>query len=318
MRKVFLLIVIYNKTSFEKRNDFQKLKQALFFILFTFALLNAQNQKKQELDSLFQEIKNSKTDTSKILIYNEISRYYLYKNSTIGFKYAEKSLELSKKNNWKKGLGISFKNLGMHTISLGKYELSSKYFAISEKYLKNIEDKQYLAGLYNQIGILKANKGDFANSLDYFFKSLQLYESAKIINQSLVAAIYENIGTVYNFSNEYDKAIVNYKKAIIRYKKSKFKEVATAQAITNLGIVYQKKGFLKLALIQYNLANEILKVHKSDFAMGFNLSWIGSALLVQNQFKISIEKSKLAITFVEKTGDKELLATTLQNLGNCF
>ena len=135
--------------------------------------LQAQDLKKQELDSLLLELKNSNSDTSKILIYNDISRYYLYKNSKIGLQYADKSLKLSKKVNWKKGLGISYKNFGMHYISLGKYAEAATYFTVSENQLKNIKDKQFLASLYNQVGILDANKGDFINSLDYFFKSLQ-------------------------------------------------------------------------------------------------------------------------------------------------
>ena len=54
---------------------------------------------------------------------------------------------------------------------------------------------------------------------------------------------------------------------------------------------------------------------QDSFGLAFVNSWLGSAYLEQKKYDLSIEKSKKAVSIIGKSGDKELMTTTVHNLG---
>lgn len=288
----------------------------LFFLLFTSQLSMAQNFKSRTIDSLLNAVKPQQHDTTKSDLYNQISRNYIYKDSEKGIFYAKKAFDYANKKNWDKGKAVSYLNIGMHLVSAGKYDLALENFMKSEKILNKTKDNFNLGKLYNELGILKANQSKFPESLEYFIKSLTTFETIKKIDVKYnIASSYENIGTVYNFTNSYEKAIENYEKSIEILNTLKNKEVETAMNTTNIAIIYQKQNNIKKAIETYKKAETILSVHHDDFSSAFLNSWLGSAYLLEKKYDLSLEKSKKALVFVSKSGDKELTSSTIQNIG---
>lgn len=293
-----------------------KLKKVFFFIVLSCNALFAQNHQLQTVDSLLLVIKNQKKDTLLAKNLNLISRNYVYQNSDKGIEYANKALQLSKDLQWKFGIGEAHLNIGMHYVSKGNYLESQKEMDVAKKIFIETKNKLYIAKVYIETGILKANQSKYPESLDCFFKSLKLFESINDSNvQKSIGSCYENIGTIYNLTNNYDNAIENYTKAIEILSKIKNKEVQVASNIANIGIIYQKKNELKKAIENYKLAEQKLITSKDVFALATVNSWMGSAYLLTKNYDLSIQKSTKALEYLKKVKDKELISSTTQNLG---
>ncbi len=276
----------------------------------------SQNLAYKDVDSLLVVLKTERDDSLKCKNYNTVSRLYVYKNSAEGMRYAKLGMILAQKMNWQRGIGMSHISLGMHLISKGNYSMASQELFKAEAICRQLKDRENLARTFNQMGILKANLSRFPESLDYFFKSLKLFESLKKSNFSLsVASCYENIGTVYNINNSNEKAIENYKKAIAILERIDEYELEHAMNIANLGTIYQKQKKYGMAIASYETAEKKLLRLQDNFGLAFVNSWLGSAYLEQKKYDVSIEKSKKAVRVIGKSGDKELMTTSIHNLG---
>ncbi len=284
----------------------------LFYSLFCFG----QNLKLARIDSLLQVSKKQKEDTTLCKTYAKISDQYIYLDSKKGIFYAQKALSIAEKLGWEIGIGNSYMNFGMHQVSMGNYDKAFQNFKTAEPHFKKLTNPFYISKLYNEIGILKANQGKYPEALDYFFKSLHGFEKVKNKSGFLsVASCYENIGTVYNLTNNYDQAIRNYEKAIAITKKLKHREISIALNEANIGTILQKQNKLTQALIAFKNAEKILEKHHDDFALAVINNGLGAVYLDLKNYELSLEKSQKALRFVTKVGDKELTTSTTQNIG---
>ena len=292
--------------------------KSLFLIVGYFCCFQiwSQNLSYKDVDSLLIVLKTQRDDSLKCKNHNAISRLYVYKNGAEGIRYGKLGLLLAQKINWQKGIAMSHISLGMHLISNGNYSMASQELFKAEAICRQLKDQENLARTFNQMGILKANLSRFPESLDYFFKSLKLFESLKKGDFRLnIASCHENIGTVYNINNRNEKAIENYKKAIAILERIEEYELEHAMNIANLGTIYQKQKNYGMAIVNYKTAEKKLLRLQDNFGLAFVNSWLGSAYLEQKKYDLSIEKSKKAVSIIGKSGDKELMTTTVHNLG---
>ncbi len=292
------------------------MKKLLFFFLVFPLFAFAQNSQYKIIDSLKALVRTQKEDTALASIYNKISYNYIYQNSDSGIAYANKGLSISKKLNWQKGMGNAYLQMGSHFTSKGFYDSSVLVFDLALKNLAAINDSYYIGKVYNQLGILKGNKGNYPEALDYFFKSLSIFENTSDAGKRMsIAAAYENIGTIYNFTKNYDKAIFFLKKGIVVLQQLSNTESQIALNFTNIGTVYQKQNNSIKAIESFENAKKVLDNQTDYFATAFlNSSW-ANTYLQTNNYDLSIEKNQLALTAANMVGDKELTTSILQNLG---
>lgn len=290
----------------------------LFFLLFG-AMLTAQTPKQREIDSLLHQLKIQKKDTAICATYNKIARHYLYRNPSEGQHFANRALGLAKKINWRPGEATAYLYLGMLLVSKGQYEEAMRNLKQSEVSFGKQKDVLGLAKVHNEIGILKANQSKFPESLDFFFRSLHNYEKLGFSNHRFgIASCYENIGTVYNMSNTYDKAVEYYRKAIDIRTTLKNNNAELANVMSSLGVVYQKQQRYQKALATFQSAEAKLNAVDDAFSIAAIKGFIGATYLSLGQYDLSIENSKIALSVVTKIGDKQLTANTIANIGNAY
>ena len=122
----------------------------LFFSIFTFNTLNAQNAKTDSLENLLKT--HSVDDTARINLLNKIA-YLVYKDDSLKTRrYATQSLELSGKIDYQKGKAESIWVLGLSYTKSNK----TKAFEYFQKALQTSEAIDYKYGIIrclNSIGI---------------------------------------------------------------------------------------------------------------------------------------------------------------------
>jgi signal transduction histidine kinase len=292
------------------------MKKFLWLLIFVPVFTFAQNSYYRIIDSLQALTKTPQADSTLADLYNQISYNYIYQNADSGIAFAKKGLALAQKINWQKGVGNAYLQMGSHLISKGNYDTSLLILNLATKSFTTIKDNYAVAKVYNQLGILKGNKGNYPEALDYFFESLAIFENSdNATKKTSLAGAYENIGTIYNFTENYDKAVFYLEKCIGVLQQLENRQSKIALNYTNIGTVYQKQNNTKKAIEAFEKANTILVNQKDNFAIAFlNSSWATTYLYNKNYEK-SIEKNELAITVANKSGDKELITAVTQNLG---
>ncbi|RZJ69358.1 tetratricopeptide repeat-containing sensor histidine kinase [Flavobacterium sp.] len=296
------------------------MKRFLTLVFVTFYVVGwSQNQSQREIDSLVKIVSAKKSDTAKCTLLNRLSRLYIYKNPEVGISYANSALALSNRLKFEDGKGVAYLNLGMHEVSKGNYDLAQSHLTSAEKILSKTQNVAFLARTNNELGILKANQGNFPVALDYFFKALRLYEKLDPEKSAFSrASSYENIGTVYNLTESFPKAITHYKKAVKLLETLQDHKLELGLNLANLGTIYQRQGDFKLALKTYSDASKILDREHDVFANAFVKSWTGSAFLEMREFDKSLAESKSALVDAKLTKDKQLTTTTIQNIGRAY
>lgn len=195
--------------------------QVVFVIFFIFILFVntkitiANENKRDELDSLWGLVKESKTPISKADYYSEIARCYSTCDQISHAIYYYK-------------------------VSASIYLLEKKF----DRYCKQIEC----------LGVMHALSNDPKMGLFYFFKALDITEKHKLGKLQYYSLI-QNIGNMYMEAEEWQKAIQYLKICANYFNSDicKNKKYIIATQI-NIGTAYQKLNILDSALKYNNLA----------------------------------------------------------------
>jgi two-component system, NtrC family, sensor kinase len=191
-------------------------KIVLGFIFFaTIQLCFSQKKVENELNKylidtaaiarLQAELRNSKQDTSRVNIMQELIRQYS-NNLDSSVHYCFTALNLSRKINYHKG---ELNALAQLENALKHHGMILKSFTISRNGLQaagRYRDKFYEANFLGELGILYRESGVFVEAMTYLKKSNNLYDS--IGEKYFSAYQFNNIGEVYLLKNELDSALL--------------------------------------------------------------------------------------------------------------
>jgi signal transduction histidine kinase len=170
----------------------------------------------RNLDSLFSLLKEAKDETEKIHILKDLAWQIRSSNPSRAFDYGVQSLYLAKK----------------------------------------LKIDNEIACIYNYLGVIRRNQGNYTSALEYYFLALKIAEN--IEDKREIAYALNNIGGIYNRQKKNDKAIEYVKRAI-----EKFKEL---NDIKGIAYAYNQLSYINIEIGLYNLAlnycRRAYKIHK--------------------------------------------------------
>ena len=213
---------------------------ALFALLiltcFATSGIQAQSLKgKQLTDSLLQALSQSKDDTSKIKTLYRLARIYAVNDSTTAFKYANQCLALSKKNNWQKGIGLSYYAKAIALKNVSNYSAAIEYATNAFNIFKSINSEKDIASALVVIGNCYQGSGYYTKAIENNLAALKVFESMK--DSFDISVCYNNIGVNYYYLKEYDKAINYYQQSLVIYMRA-IDAFGIGSALDNIAIVY--------------------------------------------------------------------------------
>ena len=149
-------------------------------------------------------------DTLRVKLLIDTAKQHFYFDLKKTQEYALKVLELSEKSGYTRG--ISLGNFYLAQVYLDyNSQLAGSFLIESLKHAKNISDSVLINSINNSFGILYQNANDHEMALKYFHKVLNSYLVNG--NDSLAAAMYNNLGISYE-ELQYDSlAMDNYLRA---------------------------------------------------------------------------------------------------------
>lgn len=277
---------------------------SLSLSLCAFSLYGQQNT----IDSLTQKkvsIENAanfkETDTTYIKTLYLLARTYVYKNRDSVKDLASKSLRISQKINYSKGIAGSQMALGAADIFEGKFEKGYQKTKRAKDLAQQVGADTVYFHAVNLLGLGNYMQRDFPKTYEIYQQGIEIAKKKKYLDWELTYTM--NLATTFSIIKDYDQALLYYERCLelaeenneklqkaeiesnLAYLYWKTKEYVKAKQYANKTIpVFQELGFgawesfaiitlggvaleeddIEEALINYNRALEILKTLKDS------------------------------------------------------
>lgn len=282
------------------------------FILFFFFCFKT-NAQSNESDSLTKLLSTNLPDTARVDVLNALSKSYFNTSPDTSVTIAMSSKQLAEKINYKAGLALALKNMGIGYYLPGKYIDAIKTWQQALDVYNLIGDKTGVANMLSNQGAIYFNQGDDAKSLELHLKSLKISEE---INDTLrILTSLVNIGAVYlNKPATYDKALDYFRQS---YKLSQAinDKYLIGTSTANLGEIYYKMGDDDTALFYLN---QSVKAYEGTEDLPYSLNYIGRVNTRKKNFEEAIRNHTEAYEFAKNLNTSLDMTQSLVGLAQAY
>lgn len=284
----------------------------LVFLLLVSASFFASAQDQPKIDSLFQELRTSKQDTNKVILLYDLSREFFNNDISRAEKYSNRALFLSEKLGYKKGIALSYNNLGIINYYKAIYSVAMSYHDRSLELMAEIGDRKGMAGSHNNKGAVYTQQGDYSLAIEEYLSSLRILE--EIGDMQGVGRSYNNIGLVYYLQGNYPEAKGYYARALKILEGTK-DENLIADILNNMGIIAFEDGAYDESLDYHmrSLNNRERTGNQRGTASSYTN--IGDVYAAQEAFAKALEFQKKAYDIQNELGDKAGMLSSLRGIG---
>jgi tetratricopeptide (TPR) repeat protein len=162
--------------------------------------------------------------------------------------------------------------LGLVLLQMGHPQRAQRVYEIL---LEQETEKSKKAPIYNQLGWVKYQEGEYQEAIRFYEKALAIDQQSLPPNHPDLAISYNNIGMVYDNMGEYSKGLSSYEKALaIRQQSLPPNHPDLATSYNNIGIVYNNMDDYPKALSSHEEALAIrqqsLPPNHPDLASSYN------------------------------------------------
>ncbi len=276
------------------------------------------------LDSCLSLFYKAKNDTDKINLISYIVEkswddkvWSKYNIWIYNFTQAQlkKSLTTKEKEKTSFALATSINNSGYYYSTKGNFAEALKYYHKSLKLQVKLNDSEGIATSYNNIGAIHNKQGDIPNALEYYHKSLKQYE--EISNKEGLAQCLNNIGHIYQSQNETNLALEYFHKSLKLFEESN-NQRGVATLLNSIGFAYFNIDNHDKALNYYNQSLKIREETNDKKGVASSLNNIAAAYERNKENSQAIDYYLKALSIYETIDDKNGRSIILSNIGRIY
>ncbi len=311
------------------------------FIAFLLTVNEAFARTRVLIDSLKKELTEKIHDTTRVVLYHEISRQYTGVDLDSADMYANMIIEFTNERippvltqpvidpfvrKMLKYKAHAYYTIGETHSYVGDFTEAIPYYYKAIKWHDKAGYPRGIAEAYTPLGICQYAMGDFQEAISYFKKSLEIYEELEDMDR--IASSYNNIGIIYRNQGLFEKAAENYLFSLRVYIDVGNKR-GEASASLNLGIVHRSLGNFQQAL---NYSNEALRIFKEEGASrniyrAYNNTGMIYEDLANSEedetkkseyFQKAVTYYRKSLKYAEETGDRYAMSAAYSNIGNIY
>ena len=268
-------------------------------------------QDQPKIDSLFQVLRTSKQDSNKVLLLYNLSREFFNSDIDRAEKYSNRALFLSERLGYKKGIAMSYNNLGIINYYKAVYNVALTYHDRSLEIMSEIGNRKGMAGSFNNKGAVYTQQGEYALAIEQYLNSIRILE--EVNDKEGVGKSYNNIGLVYYLQGNYDQAEDYYSKALEILKPLKNHSVIS-DIMNNLGIISFEKGEYEESLEYHFKSLDGRAGTNNQRGMATSYTNIGDVYAAKEVVDKAMEYQKKALEIQEELGDKKGMLSSIQGL----
>ncbi|MCK5370244.1 MAG: tetratricopeptide repeat protein [Cyclobacteriaceae bacterium] len=290
------------------------MKRRKYFLLLGLLLIsNLSFSQDPQRDSLLNVLSLAKEDTLKVNVLNALSTLLNRTDPTEAITYGSEARDLAEKLEYKPGLALALKNIGLGYYFLANYVEALIQWENSLSMFESLQDDVMTANLMGNLALIYSTQGDDAKAIDYLLRSLKIAED---LGDSLrIATVLLNIGVIYSTKPvSRDKAIEYWWRALNLSEAIDYQD-GIGMVSFNIGETYFQKGNYDSALYYFDKSsiayeNTIVKVA--------SLNYIGSVYAEKEDFQTAIEYQTQALNLAESFDTKLEMAQTLLGLADTY
>jgi len=223
---------------------------SISFLLFIFQF-KCQGQNRVT-DSLKLQLANTKEDTIRVALLNQLSSEETYDHPTLAGSYALEALSLAEKLHYAEGIAISYRFIGNAFWAQANQTAALDNFLRGLKIADSIPRPQVQSDLTGNLGMVYNDLGDFDKALLYYRASLAKQKELK--NRLREAVLNINIGNGHYHLTRFDSALFYYKKGLNMLSTLKNTKILFDMGTIGAGDAYAGLGNFDEALKYYTKA----------------------------------------------------------------
>ncbi len=214
------------------------------------------------IDSLKNILINTDIDSVRMRIYVEIGQEYFGLDNNLATDFYEKALVIARAEKNEIYEAKIYYKIGDTHQLAGNYHKSLEYFLKSLELYEEIGDDYNIAICYIDIGNTNRKMKSFENAIKYYHDAIKI--GKKIDAKFIIAYAHNNLANAQTGLGLLDEALGNYQKALKIYEEINNYEKQTG-VIANIGILYSDQAKLEddIALKQAKLNDAIEYLERS-------------------------------------------------------
>ncbi len=287
------------------------------------------------IDSLNKLLPNTKQDTGKVNIQNELANCWLRKKNTdSAFIYSQKALDLATEISFKQGMAASYNTMAAIEESQGDFSEAIENYDEALKILFELDLRDALGKCYNNMGVAYMRELNHSEALKKYFASLKIRQ--ELLEQVManrqkgdsdlvknkrtdVASTLNNIGNSYKDLGNYPEALRNYLSAL-KIAEEMGSKYGIALLNNNIGIIYKEQSNYTEALKYYTTAKKIKEElgQTKDTHYANMITNLGNVYSAQGNYEAALKNFLLALEIRKEKEDKKGIADAYHNIGNIY
>jgi adenylate cyclase len=266
-----------------------------------------------EIDSLKKVLASNIHDTTRVNVLNALSKSLFNENPDTSITIATSSKQLAEQINFKPGLALACKNIGIGYYMQGKYKDAIINWQQAQEVYRLIGDKKGVANMLSNQGAVYFNQGDDAKSLELHLQSLKMSE--EIGDTLRILSSLTNIGGVYSNKTATYKKAVDYFLRSYKLSHTINDDYSIGLSAGNLGEIYYKMGDDSTALIYLN---ESAKAFDGTEDMPYAINYIGRVYTRQKEYEKAIKMHTQAFDISKKLDTRLDITQSLVGLAQAY
>ncbi|MEH2352734.1 tetratricopeptide repeat protein, partial [Nostoc sp.] len=158
-------------------------------------------------------------------------------------------------------------------------------------------------------------RGYYTDQVDLYRQLIEAWEKTGKTKNSNYPAALNNLGNVYNYQGQYERAIEFLQQSLEIAKKIDDRNIESS-SLMNLGIAYDSQGQYQRAIDFYQQSLEIAREIGDRNSEGKSLANLGNAYNSQGQYQQAIDFYQQSLEIAREIGDRNSEGKSLANLGN--
>lgn len=280
--------------------NYKPLPKLLFLLFFLNSsyLVPAQTSK---IDSLINALQTKAQDTNKVNTLQQLARALEGKGRfDSALSFATRSLELSKKLNFKKGQGNAYLILGRTSMSQNNYSAAHHFFDSCITIRQGLNDKKGIATAYISASDVYHMEDNYPQALGQLLKAEKIYDA--LDDSSAIIYLYYIYGILYLNYGHTEEAMNYLLKASNAYRKQgKWEDLSNN--LSTLSMAYLEQGEPGKALLSIKEAMEIRNKMEWSALPDNNLYlakiYVGIAAKLENEGNYAMAKDTMALALKE-------------------
>lgn len=287
-----------------------------FFTLTTILLLSACSfQAQSQVDSLYDVLNNTRSDSIRSHCYLGLSSYYLNHNMPdSSLYYADKGIELA--NKIKKNPDWRFYHMLIKANDARyQYKKALEYYKPLLKILAirgTPIDKAWSVSIE---GWYQFRYGEFTKSIESFEKVKILAEELEL--PDLMANAYHGLARVYRNLRDFELEEINYTR-YLEYVDKKKEQFHVFNILSRLGDIKREDGRLDESIVIYDELIKLAKKAKDTLRVANTLNRIAWGYYEEGRLEESLELYVKDLEISKELNHKNLISNCLGNIGNIY